>query len=146
MRLAALAVLLLAGCGGASGGTDSPVEGNWVVTIGQCAEGLTFTGDNYARLVLCPDATSAALDLSEETGTFRIQNNLIVYTAEQTTCPATVTKVYNTPFSVSGSSLTLTYSDGVTIFARNLASGGSAVATFGCFSAGMFTPGPLVAL
>jgi len=151
MRIAVGALVVavgLAGCGGDGGdggSLNSPLQGRWIATTNSCAIGLNLTGNAFTSRTVCPDVSTGLYDLREEDGTFTADEAKIYFHATDSTCPEPTPSYYN-PYSVTATSLTLTYSDSLIVFGRNTSTGTGAVATYGCFVNGVFDPAPLVSL
>ena len=145
--LATVVVLVLAcvGCGG-----DSPsdaVVGNWTALSGSaCVIDYSFASTGgFAILFGCP-LSNGALGTEMQVGTFTVVQNQIQFTTKEATCTdaATLARAvpYGVAYSLSGSSLTLVYTDSEIVLERSTSTestGGQL--TYGCFdSTGAFTP------
>ena len=140
------AVLAVIGCGGIPGAggmthPPDPLLGTWALSSGSCIVAKTFTADGqYENDFICQTATGG-IGLDAEVGAYSATASRITFAAAQATCPG-VTKIYYVDYSIQGGRLSLVFLDGVEALAPYTPSGAGA-ATFGCWSMGTFTPGPL---
>lgn len=156
MKILVLAAVLVAGCGGAAGGDgatggsggsgggggQSPLVGNWITSVSSsCDAYLDVTASEFAFGTLCIAADSS-IDLQEETGTYSLVGASLTMTGEKSTCPNTP-RTYLETVTFPAGGLELSDSSGIIAFQPNTASGGSGVATYGCFMNGTFTAAPL---
>jgi hypothetical protein len=148
-QLCVLAVLALmtGGCGGGSGAPS--LYGSWVFDSpdGVSGAGLNLASDDtYVGLTLTITSSSqnsAAANVESETGTFAVSGSQITFTPKEWTChepdPA-----YVLSYSFDGPNLVISGPGSVVSFAPNgPSSGATEVITYGCFSAGVFTPSAL---
>lgn len=135
-----------AGTGGATVvGPDPALRGNWIATINAiCGAGANFDGTRYSLNVVCVEGGATA-ELQSEQGTYSTIRDEVHFLADKSTCPDTVKGTYLN-YSATATALTLSGTDGVIAYARNTATGGSGIATYGCFRDGAFTASPLAPL
>lgn len=134
------AALVLVGCGGASGNDD--LTGAWEAAVGtSCIIGFDAgPGPSYGFGVVCA-GTGGALQVDTQRGSYVARNGTLTMNAARSTCTDTP-KVSSSSYELAGGQLTLQDSTTVIVLTR-VATSGSAVGTFGCFSNGTFTPAPL---
>lgn len=135
------------GCGGTQDGggpvvthPSDPLVGTWALTSGSCVVGHTFTADaQYENDLVCQTA-NGSFGLQAETGSYTATPSRITFTVAKDTCPPPA-KAYYVDYSIQAGRLSLVYSDGVEALVPYTPSG-TAAAAFGCWSMGVFTPGP----
>lgn len=140
-RLGLVALLAAIGCGG--GATD-PLVGAWALQLDNgCVVGFTFDATHaYERDGICP-LTGGGVGLQSEQGSYIRDATRLGFTIEKSTCTGEPSP-YHVEYSLQpGPRLYLTFSDGVEVLSAFEPTGAGA-ATFGCFMADGFHPGPLV--
>lgn len=149
MRTAAFvcvaSALFVAGCGSSSPKSPAEaLEGSWISQVNSvCDYGVNFgPGDAISVNTVCVDQSTLALDLEENEGTYTADAAKIYVTLTQSTCTDAQVAYYE-PYVLTPGSLALTESTDVVYLTPNADTGGSGVATLGCFRAGAFTTSPL---
>jgi hypothetical protein len=147
-RLCVLAVLasMTDGCGGGGGPS---LYGNWSF---ENPDGVTGIGldlspdDTYVFLLIAVTSSgqgSGRANVESETGTFVVAGSKITFTPKQWTCPGP-DPVYVLSYTFDGQNLVMGSPSGLTSLAPNgPSSGGTIGLTYGCFTAGVFTPSQL---
>jgi hypothetical protein len=120
------------------------LQGNWsAMTSSNCLVGVNFVGTGTSVNVVCGNSSTNVIDLQSNQGTFTADAENIYLVMDKSTCPDADKKIYY-PYSLTGTTLTLSYDTGVILLVRNTSTGGSGgAATYGCFRMGVFTPSPL---
>ena len=140
-------VLALAGCGG----DDGPdINGTWIAELNSsCALGLTFdTGAKiYVVQTLCRLTSGTLADQLEGGDADFSVSGQVTMTPRKSSCPGADARPTTAQYSFQGKNLGIVDDSGIVILEPNDSTGGgSAVAQFGCFDMGTFTPHPVESL
>ncbi len=109
-----------------------------------CGTAFDATETAFVFAAICANA-DGSVDMQAQTGTWALTGSSLVLTNEQSSCTDTPAQDLETT-TVTDTSLTMSDSGGLLSFVRNTAPAGAVSATYGCFSAGTFTPSPLAPL
>jgi hypothetical protein len=151
MKRLFVVLVFLVGCGNSEepdvlAGTDWLIE--WTEVT--CVTVVSFNQTGGYSTGLGCRLTDGSLGLDMETGSYTVSGTNLTTRTEQSTCPATASRVPDTVrFEMTPDNLRIVTTDGILIFERTSTGGpvqGGAVA-LGCFDdQGYFIPGPLVTL
>lgn len=148
MRLLALVLALLAGCGSGGATAVDPLVGDWQLAQGSCVYGPNFNADaTYALILVCALDTGAT-GIEVEAGSYSATADQITTVPTKASCAGRTTQTVAYAIADNGNRLVITDDVGILSFIRQGPStggqGGSA--TFGCFEMGKFTPRPVTPL